>query len=77
MAQFTVRIPRTSVAVAEATLTQLLVEDGEVVAEGQPLFVIETEKVETEIEAGAAGTVHWSGTTGTTYDIGTEIGLIE
>jgi pyruvate/2-oxoglutarate dehydrogenase complex dihydrolipoamide acyltransferase (E2) component len=77
MAQFTVRIPRTSVAVAEATLTQLLVEDGEVVAEGQPLFVIETEKVETEIDAGAAGTVHWSGTTGTVYDIGTEIGVIE
>jgi pyruvate/2-oxoglutarate dehydrogenase complex dihydrolipoamide acyltransferase (E2) component len=77
MSQFTVRIPRTSVAVAEATLTQLLVSDGEAVAEGQPLFVIETEKVETEIEAGAAGTVHWTGTEGTVYDIGTEIGVID
>jgi hypothetical protein len=32
--------------------------------------------VEQEIEAGASGTVQWTGQVGTTYDIGTEIGII-
>ncbi len=76
MTAFPVRIPRVSVAVAEATLVALLVDEGSQVAEGDPLFVIETEKVESEIGAGASGRVHWSGTTGATYDIGTEIGVI-
>jgi pyruvate/2-oxoglutarate dehydrogenase complex dihydrolipoamide acyltransferase (E2) component len=76
MADFTIRIPRTSVAVSEAELTELLVEDGQHVEEGAPLFTVATEKVEQEIEAGASGTVQWTGEIGTTYDIGAEIGLI-
>ena len=76
MADFTVRIPRVSVAISEATLLQVLVEEGEHVEEGDPLFVIETEKVETEIQAGASGTVHWTGEVDAVYEIGAEIGLI-
>jgi pyruvate/2-oxoglutarate dehydrogenase complex dihydrolipoamide acyltransferase (E2) component len=76
MADFIIRIPRVSVAVAEAELTDLLVDAGEHVDEGTPIFVIATEKVEQEIEAGASGTVHWTGQVGTTYDIGAEIGVI-
>ena len=41
-----------------------------------PIYVIATEKVEQEIEAGASGTVQWTGEIGTTYDIGAEIGVI-
>jgi pyruvate/2-oxoglutarate dehydrogenase complex dihydrolipoamide acyltransferase (E2) component len=77
MADFVIRIPRTSVAVSEAELTELLVEDGEHVEEGTPIYAIATEKVETEIEAGASGVVHWTGEEGVTYDIGAEIGLIK
>jgi len=40
------------------------------------LFTATTEKVEQEIEAGASGTVQWTGEIGTTYDIGAEIGVI-
>ena len=76
MADFIIRIPRVSVAVAEAELTDLLVEGGEHVDEGTPIYVIATEKVEQEIEAGASGTVQWTGQIGTTYDIGAEIGVI-
>ncbi len=76
MADFTIRIPRVSVAVSEAELTDLLVAAGEHVDEGTPIFVIATEKVEQEIEAGASGTVQWTGEIGTTYDIGAEIGVI-
>jgi pyruvate/2-oxoglutarate dehydrogenase complex dihydrolipoamide acyltransferase (E2) component len=76
MADFIIRIPRVSVAVSEAELTDLLVGAGEHVEEGTPLYVIATEKAEQEIEAGASGTVLWTGRIGTTYDIGAEIGVI-
>ena len=76
MADFIVRIPRVSVAVSEAELTDFLVDAGEHVEEGTPLYVIATEKAEQEIEAGASGTVQWTGRIGTTYDIGAEIGVI-
>ncbi|OBJ53488.1 lipoyl domain-containing protein [Mycobacterium asiaticum] len=76
MADFIIRIPRVSVAVAEAELTELLVAGGEYVEEGTPIYVIATEKVEQEIEAGASGTVQWTAQIGTTYDIGTQIGVI-
>jgi pyruvate/2-oxoglutarate dehydrogenase complex dihydrolipoamide acyltransferase (E2) component len=73
---FVIRIPRVSVAVSEAELTELLVDGGEHVDEGTPIYVIATEKVEQEIEAGASGTVQWTGRIGTTYDIGAAIGVI-
>jgi pyruvate/2-oxoglutarate dehydrogenase complex dihydrolipoamide acyltransferase (E2) component len=76
VADFTIRIPRVSVAISEATLTELLVDEGAHVEEGDPLFLIETEKVETEIEAGASGTVHWTASSGTVYELGAEIGVI-
>ena len=77
MGDFLIRIPRVSVAVSEAELIELLVADGQRVEEGTPIYVIATEKVEQEIEAGASGTVRWTGEVGTTYDIGVEIGVIK
>lgn len=65
-----------SVAVSEAELLEFLVESGQHVEEGAPLFVIATEKVDQEIEAGATGVVTWSGELGTVYDMGAEIGVI-
>ena len=77
MGDFVIRIPRVSVAVSEAELVELLVENGEHVQEGTPLYVIATEKAEQEVEAGASGTVVWTGEVGTSYDIGAEIGVIK
>jgi pyruvate/2-oxoglutarate dehydrogenase complex dihydrolipoamide acyltransferase (E2) component len=77
VADFIIRIPRVSVAISEAELTDLLVDGGQHVEEGTPIYVIATEKVEQEIEAGASGTVEWTGEVGTTYDIGAEIGVIK
>jgi pyruvate/2-oxoglutarate dehydrogenase complex dihydrolipoamide acyltransferase (E2) component len=76
VADFVIRIPRVSVAVSEAELTEFLVPGGEYVEEGTPIYVIATEKVDQEIEAGASGTVQWTGEIGTTYDIGAQIGVI-
>ena len=77
MGDFIIRIPRVSVAVSEAELVEVLVEDGQHVEEGAPLYVIATEKAESEIEAGASGTVQWTGDVGAMYDIGVEIGVIK
>lgn len=76
MPDFVIRIPRVSVAVSEAELTELLVASGQHVDEGTPIYTIATEKVEQEIEAGASGTVHWTAEIGITYDIGAQIGVI-
>jgi pyruvate/2-oxoglutarate dehydrogenase complex dihydrolipoamide acyltransferase (E2) component len=76
MGDFVIRIPRVSIAVSEAELVDLLVEGGQHVDEGTPIYVIATEKVEQEIQAGASGTVQWTGQVGITYDIGAEIGVI-
>jgi pyruvate/2-oxoglutarate dehydrogenase complex dihydrolipoamide acyltransferase (E2) component len=73
---FVVRIPRVSIGITEATLVEYLVPGGGRVDEGQALFVVETEKVETEIPSGATGTVQWTGEVGTLYAVGTEIGVI-
>jgi pyruvate/2-oxoglutarate dehydrogenase complex dihydrolipoamide acyltransferase (E2) component len=77
VADFVIRIPRVSVAVSEAELIEFLVDEGQRVEEGTPIYVIATEKVEQEIEAGASGTVCWTGEVGTVYDIGVEIGVIK
>lgn len=76
MPDFAIRIPRVGVAVSEATLVEKLVDEGEQVSEGDPLFTIGTDKVETEVPAGASGTVFWSGDVDETYDIAAEIGVI-
>ncbi len=76
MPDFAIRIPRVGVAVSEATLVEKLVDEGEQVSEGDPLFTIGTDKVETEVPAGASGTVFWSGDVDETYDIAAEIGII-
>jgi pyruvate/2-oxoglutarate dehydrogenase complex dihydrolipoamide acyltransferase (E2) component len=72
-----VRIPKLSLAVFEAGLVEWLVEDGATVAEGQALYVIETEKVETEIEASTSGVIHRAAAAGQMYPVGTEIAVIE
>jgi len=71
------RMPKLSMAVTEATLVEWLVADGEAVADGQALYVAETEKVETEVPSGAAGVVHPVAAAGEVYAVGTEVGWIE
>jgi pyruvate/2-oxoglutarate dehydrogenase complex dihydrolipoamide acyltransferase (E2) component len=72
-----VRLPKLSMAVSEATLVEWLVEDGAPVTEGQPIYAIETEKVETEVEATTSGLLRQRGQAGVSYPVGTEIGMIE
>jgi pyruvate/2-oxoglutarate dehydrogenase complex dihydrolipoamide acyltransferase (E2) component len=76
MADFVIRIPRVAVAVSEAELVELLVDNGQHVEEGTPIYVIATDKAEQEVEAGASGIVQWTAKAGGVYDVGVEIGVI-
>lgn len=69
-------IPRLEMAMTEGALAEWLVEDGQEVTEGQPIYVIETEKAAQDIDAPAAGRLSHKVPAGATYQVGTEIGEI-
>jgi 2-oxoglutarate dehydrogenase E2 component (dihydrolipoamide succinyltransferase) len=64
-------MPKPGDAITEAVLSTWFVEDGETVAEGQPLYLLETDKVEMSIDAPVSGTVRWKVEIGGTYPVGT------
>ena len=70
-------MPKPGDAITEAIVIELHVVDGESVTEGEPLYTIETDKVEMEIEAPASGTVRWTAEKGETYDVGELLAVIE
>lgn len=70
------RIPQLGVTMSEGEITEWMVATGDTVTEGQVLYVLATDKTETEIEAPAAGTIEVVGEIEKTYDVGTVIGLI-
>ena len=71
------RIPQPSVAVVEATIIEWYCSDGSTVEAGQPLYRLETEKVEMDVEAPVSGVLFAAGEPGETYPVGEEIGYIE
>jgi pyruvate/2-oxoglutarate dehydrogenase complex dihydrolipoamide acyltransferase (E2) component len=72
-----INIPKLGVSMTEGTLIEWLVNDGEAVAEGDPIYIVETDKVENEVNATAAGTIRITGEPGETYQVGEAIGSIE
>jgi pyruvate/2-oxoglutarate dehydrogenase complex dihydrolipoamide acyltransferase (E2) component len=67
------KIPKLGMSMNEATILQWLVEDGDTVAVGQPLYVLETDKTETEVESPVAGVISLVGKVDETYEVGTII----
>jgi pyruvate/2-oxoglutarate dehydrogenase complex dihydrolipoamide acyltransferase (E2) component len=72
-----VNIPKLGWTMEEGTLTEWLVDDGAQVTVGEPLYMLETDKVENEITAPATGVLRQSGDAGETYPVGELIGTIE
>ena len=65
-----IRIPKLGMEMTEATLSRWLVEDGAQVAQDDPVYLLETDKVENEIAAPVAGVLHRIGVEGETYAVG-------
>lgn len=69
-------LPKLGFSMNEGTLSQWLAADGSQVAEGQPLFALESDKSTTEIEAPASGRLSIIAQAGETYEVGTLLGRI-
>jgi pyruvate dehydrogenase E2 component (dihydrolipoamide acetyltransferase) len=69
-------MPKTGMYEDDVSLVEWLVDDGAEVAVGDPLFVMETEKVEVEIEADDPGFLVRAAAPGLTAPIGTRIGWL-
>lgn len=69
-------LPKTGIYEGDVVLVEWLVEEGARVSAGDPIFVIESEKVEMDIEAEAGGWLHQEAEPGLEAPIGTRIGVI-
>jgi pyruvate/2-oxoglutarate dehydrogenase complex dihydrolipoamide acyltransferase (E2) component len=61
----------------EGELTEWLVASGTRVDEGQPVYVLATDKVEIDVEAPASGVLHHVGEAGQVYPVGTVVARID
>lgn len=69
-------MPKLGLTMTDGTIREWLVDDGTFVQAGEPLLVIETDKVETEVEARADGVLRLVGVVGSTYECGAVIGYL-
>ncbi len=71
-------MPKLTMAATEATFLEWLVEDGAAVTEGQPIYSVSTDKVDTEVESPASGVLrHGEAEFEVDYPVGTQVGSIE
>jgi pyruvate/2-oxoglutarate dehydrogenase complex dihydrolipoamide acyltransferase (E2) component len=71
------KIPRLGMSMAEATIVEWLVADGEQIKVGQPLYVIETDKTQSEVSSPVAGTIRLVGRVDETYEVGSVIAEVQ
>lgn len=69
--------PKIGFSMNEGQIAEWLYADGDEVAEGDALFLLEADKSTNEVEAPASGILRISGIEGETYEVGTVIGYIE
>ena len=69
-------MPKLGLTMTEGTLTEWLVNTGETVSQGQPVASIETDKIETEIEAEADGLLHQLCQSGEVFECGVVLGWV-
>lgn len=72
-----VLLPKIGFAMNEGEVKEWLIQDGQRVEAGQPLFLLEAEKSANEVEAPASGALRILKPAGDTYEVGTVIGMIE
>ncbi len=73
-----VQMPKLTMAATEATFLEWLVGDGTEVTEGEPIYSVSTDKVETEVKSPASGVLrHGSAEFEVDYPVGTQLGAIE
>jgi len=72
-----IKVPSVGESVTEAVLGQWFKNDGDMVKKGEPLFVIETDKVTLEVESEVDGVLKVTVAEGETMAIGAVVGTID
>lgn len=72
-----ISIPKLGMSMTEATVVEWLVADGAIVAEGQDIYSVETDKATQEIASPFAGTLRILAPAGETYPVGHLIATVE
>ena len=68
--------PKLGFSMDEGVIAEWLVADGAAIKEGQPIYVVESDKSTQEIESPASGTLKIIGRVGEVYKVGTVIGEV-
>ena len=76
MAKMTLKLPKLAVSMREGTITQWFVATGDVVAVGQKIYDVESEKTSVEIESPFAGTITVLAAIDETLPVGTPVAEI-
>jgi pyruvate/2-oxoglutarate dehydrogenase complex dihydrolipoamide acyltransferase (E2) component len=69
-------LPKTGIYEDDVVLIEWIVAEGSWVAVGDPIFVIESEKVEMEIESNDEGWIHLEVEPGFQASIGTRVAVV-
>ena len=69
-------MPKLGFSMEEGKLSEWLVADGADIREGEPLYLLESDKSAQEVEAPASGKVKILKETGEVYKVGTVLGEI-
>ncbi|BAI74731.1 biotin/lipoyl attachment domain-containing protein (plasmid) [Azospirillum sp. B510] len=72
-----VLLPKNGFSMNEGVLNEWLVADGATVAEGPPLYALESDKSVQDIEAPASSTLCIVAAVGEIYELGTLLAVIE
>lgn len=73
-----IKMPKLDVTMTEDTFMGWLVPDGTLVAEGEDLYTVGTDKVETDIPSSCAGVLRYGDVEEeATYPVGTTLGSVE
>jgi pyruvate dehydrogenase E2 component (dihydrolipoamide acetyltransferase) len=67
-------MPKLGLTMEQGTILEWLVPDGASVSAGTAVLLIETDKVETEVEAPSDGRLHQAGAVGASFECGARIG---
>jgi pyruvate/2-oxoglutarate dehydrogenase complex dihydrolipoamide acyltransferase (E2) component len=72
-----IRMPKLGMEMTEAVLSRWLVDDGHPVEKQEPIYEIETEKVESEVLSPQSGTLRQVAPAGETYQVGELLGYLD
>jgi len=72
-----ISLPKIGFSMIEGQLNEWLVADGDEVSEGQPIYLLESEKAVQEVEAPASGILRIKAAPGETYQVGDILGEID